>query len=455
MRGAAFMLTKMRAPFVLCALVAALIAGSYSTRAQSITTPGCFNIVTTLTSVATTSCTTPTAPPTVAPTPPPTPNPGTFQGFINGQPYPAGFKPFPSSAPFSSPLPAISPGYYTSDSATIVAEQWSQGTNSFGQAIHDAEPGSFDTSFPVYISSVNDPVVNFVSPVYGNALNTTGGILATANVPAKGFPTQSQPGYLSNFTIFQPSGVELDLNVTSNGSPATMNPPNGVSWTNGSTMQITSYGAACSNFYNGTGIGAGTVGTTSSGICGAAGLVGINDLQRGEIDHTLVVYPNCVVAGSVFPARLAQNVQICTDGVGPEIGYTMWYDVACSTTQATNAQPWLKAVLCALNQYGGIVAGTQTWGGTVGAGAGNSSGQFGFSIGLESSEPFLAYGQGDKWALMFNQGWVGFTTSGYAPGFQRWYARPQDASGNTIPSPAVDFAGHMHYLKNCVKAQNC
>lgn len=429
----------------------ALVIGGGSVRAQTMTSPGCYNITSTAVTFTYSGCASPTPAPTPVPTPTPTPNPGTFQGFVNGQPYPAGFAPFPTSPVWSSPLPTITPGYYTTDSATIVAEQWAQNASSSGQALHNDEPGNFDTSFPVYVSTPSDPLIALVNPVLGVAQNTTGGIPATVNIPQVARPGQSL-GLVSNFTIFQPAGSEVDLSVLANGNPATMNPP-GSHWPSGGTMQQASVGDTCSNFYTGTGMGTGAVSTTPAGQCDAAGLVGINDLLRGTISHALAVYVNCTVTGAAFPAQFS-GTQTCTDGVGPQMGYRMWYDVPCATTQAISTMPNpTKAILCALNVYGGYVVGT-LWGGTIGVGAGLNSGQFGFTIGLESSEPFYAYGNGDKFAALFAQGWVGTTVPGYASGFQRWYARPQDASGNWAPS-GVNFASHIHYIKSCVTQQAC
>jgi hypothetical protein len=443
----------MRRLFVTLALVAAIVAAEHGVRAQTISTPGCYNITATAVTITTTSCASPSPSPTPAPTPTPTPNPGVFQGFINGQPQPTGWRPFPNSQFFSSPLPTITPGYYTSDSATIVAEQWTQSATSMGQSLHNQEPGAFDVSVPVYAATASPVLVNIVNPSGGNNNGVTGGVPASLLIPQSGQPTQSV-GLESNLSTLQADGTEVDFAVTTNASPATLNPPLGF-WRPGNTMAVASYGQTCSNFYSGTGIGNGQVSTTTMGQCGIAGLTGINDLQRGEIDHTLIVYTNCVASGYVTPsvgATSAIPASICTDGVGPKLGYTMWYDVPCSTTQATTMQPWAKAILCALNTYGGLVGGTLT-GGTIGAGGGGSSGQFGFTIGLESSEPFYAYGQGDKFAVMFNQGWIGRTASDFAPGFQRWIAQPQDANGNTVPG--ANFASHIHYINSCVKAQTC
>lgn len=421
--------------------------------AQTLTTPGCYNLSTTAVTETQTSCTAPTAPPTIPPTPPPTPNPGVFGGFVNGQPYPAAWQPYSPSPVFASPLPVITPGYYTTDSATIVAEQWASGATSLGQALHNSEPGIFDTSVPVYVTTTSDAGLNIVNPIFGNAIGQTGGVPATANIVGKARPTQSI-NLPSNMTVFQPSGSGLDMNVLSNANPPTLNPANNRDWQAGQTVPQASYGSSCSNYYTGTGIGTGAVSTTMTGLCGAAGLIGLNDLIRGEIDHTILVYTNCVVAGTVFPAYLAQSPAICTDGVGPQLGYTMYYDVPCATTIAAGGQLFQRAILCALNLYGGIVAGTLQ-GGTVGAGAGGSSGQFGFTVGFESSEPFYAYGNGDKFAALFSQGWTGTTIPGYAPGYQRWFARPQDVSGNWVPAPVVNFLSHIHYIKSCVKAQTC
>jgi hypothetical protein len=345
--------------------------------------------------------------------------------FVNAADYPLGFTPYNSSSPFNSRVSA-NPTFLAT-SAQIVAAQFPNNQNS--QTIRANEAGVYDYGHPRFIAAATDPVVSIKCTLYCGAPDN-GGIPATIHIPAIARPAG---GADSHMDIVQPDGTEITMwGVT---KPAS-------NWTAGATLSASNI-ANCGSIVNGTGWLSVGPGPTAAGYCTNAGIITAAELIAGQINHAIIITGQCAV-GAQYPSENGASTQQCTSGIGPPLGGREWYDVPCATTQAnTGLQPWEKAILCALNQYGGYM-GDNGGGGQYFTGTG---------AGLEDEEPWYDFdgpNYTSPFAPLAAQGWTTIKVQSY--GSQtgtRWVgASPWNPSG-------VNFAAHIHWLAPCSAQGTC
>lgn len=348
-------------------------------------------------------------------------------GLQNGVEWPATFTPYAATSVWNAPVSANPT--LASYSAAVVAHQFPSGQND--QAFRTNEAGIYDYSHPVFYASASDPVVNVVCNQYCDAVDN-GGVPAQIHVPAAARPAGGGDHHLD---VVQPDGTEISMwDVQGVAYP-------GSNWTSGSTLTA---GAVvdCGNFTGGTGLAVHGPGSTAGGACDAAGLVQANELLAGHINHALFVVAECAV-GAQYPAFAGATTAQCSSGVGPPLGGRMWYDVPDATTDANpNLQPWEKAVLDALHDYGAYLEDDD------GGGA--------YATGIlpetESKEPMVDFGQPDPFAALAAQGWTAISipnADGHGNARQRWIgANPWQPAG-------VDLPDHIHWLAPCSAQGTC
>jgi hypothetical protein len=368
-------------------------------------------------SAAPTASPAPTATPKPTPAPTPTPTAAPVSAAPpNGYAWPASFVPFGPTSPWNTRI--VNPTY-TSDSAAIIAAQFPG--PGLSAPVRNDPAGQWDQAHPIYFASASDPLINVncVAPYCT-------GIPSQIRIPARGLFGQSLQDD-SHIGVVQPDGTEYDMYCW-DGNSVSCGPQQGGTWSTGQTV-TPGYGAACGNIFTGSGIQPlNGSGTTAGGACESAGLLNPNELAAGAINHALFLITACTANGGVAPAR-NQNTNACP-GVGPKLGYRLYYDVPDATTNANpNLKPWEKAILNALHDYGGYVMDD------IGGGPIDGTGVM---FQLPSGEPALAYGLPDQWAQLQSQGWTPLTV----PGDQqmRWIgADPWNPSG-------VNFNQHLHYI---------
>jgi hypothetical protein len=345
--------------------------------------------------------------------------------FVNAEDYPATFTPYASTSPFNTKISANPTVLATS--ATIVANQFPGGLNT--QTIRANEAGVYDYNHPRFIASATDPVVTLKCTTYCGAPDN-GGMPATAHVPAVARPAG---GSDSHMDVVQPDGTEITMwGVT---KPT-------ANWQSGQTLSASNI-ANCGSVVSGTGWLATGPGPTAAGYCTNAGMVTAAELIAGQINHAIFITGQCAV-GAQYPAETGASTQQCTSGVGPPLGGREWYDVPCSTTQASSGlEPWEKAILCALNVYGAYL-GDNVGGGQYFTGTGAS---------VESEEPWYDFdgpGYTSPFAPLAAQGWQSVKVQSYGSALgTRWIgASPWNPSG-------VNFAAHIHWLAPCSAQGTC
>ena len=356
-------------------------------------------------------------------------------GVPNGRDYETSFRPYAVSSVWNrkvSTHPKI-----LANSAAIVAAEFPNGRNP--EAVRGTEAGRFDYSHPLYFADDRDPVVKLVCKQY------CGRYPATMHIPARARPAGGTDAHIA---VVQPDGTEIDAWAVygSPGSDPAWKAPHDVQtrdWRNGDTLSAGNI-SVCGNFRTGSGL-APPPGATAANFCLRGGIVTANELISGRIEHALFVGGECAI-GSQFPST--GSTQQCTSGVGPPLGGRVWYDVPCEVTQSNSSlHPWEKAVLCALNVYGGYF-------GDNGSGGSHYTG--GIEPMLESEEPWRDWdgeGYASPFAPLASQGWsvtiIPDAVSG-RPG-RRWVydeGRPWNPRG-------VDFAEHIHWLAACSAQGSC
>jgi hypothetical protein len=418
---------------------------------------------------------------TGTPTPAPTPTGIATSLPTNGPTWPTSFLMFPSSPIWSSPVPS-SP-QLLSNSATIIASVYpSSGAVSACdcEEFRNQPAGLNDNSHPVYFATNSDPVINIScsqSTIEQCAPNAFG-LPVSMNMPQYAKAAQAIYGEDDHFAVVQPCPVdtlnqayachEFDFYVAPTSHPTAIDPPGsnadgtGGSWSAGNTIGPSNE-LDMGDIYtaSGSAIGSGASGyvyaTTAVNAAIGAGMVTPAELigGAGAIHHAIFVGDLCQSGSTVYPGNAWNSEGSCTGGTGPPLGARIWSDVPCSTVSAWTAEnnPE-KAVLCALNQYGGFV-------GDSGGGTGNITGTgigFTSTVGGEAS---YAYSSGDQWTGLASYGWTSTnTTSGDLQ--PRWYDNNNQQVMGTYPNqytvwepPDFSFAAHMHVLAPCVTQQTC
>jgi hypothetical protein len=345
--------------------------------------------------------------------------------FVNAEDYPTSFTPYASTSPFNTKVSA-NPTFLAT-SATIVANQFPGGLNT--QTIRANEAGIYDYGHPRFIAAATDPVVSLKCTLYCGAPDN-GGMPATVHVPAVARPAG---GSDSHMDVVQPDGTDITMWGVTKPS---------ANWQSGQTLSALNI-ANCGSIVSGTGWLATGPGPTAAGYCTNAGIITAAELIAGQINHAIIITGQCAV-GAQYPSEVGASTQQCTSGIGPPLGGREWYDVPCSTTQAsTSLEPWEKAILCALNVYGGYM-GDNGGGGQYFTGTG---------AGVEDEEPWYDFdgpGYTSPFAPLAAQGWQSVKVQSYGSAMgTRWIgASPWNPSG-------VNFPAHIHWLAPCSAQGTC
>lgn len=394
----------------------------------------------------------PSAKPTASPSPTPSPSPTavptvTPAPLANGVAWPASFQPYAGSPVWSAAVES-NPSYDPNSSAIIAA--WFPGAGN-GFPVRNQEPGPYDYTHPIYFAAGTDPTISVNCPSGGGCVTSGANAFASSmQIPAKAHPAESNGNGAgdSHIGVVQPNGIEDDVYCWNSNSTPTCDQPGGNasnSWSAGATMGPAYSADTCGSFYSGNGQLASTTNgnTTAGAACEGAGLLSPQQLLAGHINHALFLITNCA-NGNEYPAETSSNTNHCS-GTGPALGARLWYDVPDATTNANPAlQPWEKAILNALHDYGGYVMDDVN-GGPISAG---------IEFVPESEEPAYRYGSGDQWSALAAQGWTSASIPGAPANYPRWFGGDQDRNGNWAPT-GVNLNAHLHVLSVCVTQRTC
>lgn len=344
---------------------------------------------------------------------------GAAPALQNGIEYPASWAPYNcTSSPWNQRVSA-SPTFASYSSGVIMTEFG--GGNS--QPVRNEEAGPYDYGHPVYYASATDPIVTLHCTQYCNRVDN-GGLPATVHLPALARPAGGTDAHMA---VIQPDGTEIDMWATQQRTG---------NWTTGST--VTAQGMAnCGNFASGSGFTPIGPAATAGGACVGAGLLRADELLAGSIPHALFLISQCAV-GWQYPTFPGAATDTCTSGNGPPLGGRLWYDVPDATTNADLAlQPWERAILNALHDYGGYLEDDLS-------GAANVSG-IGFLA--ESDQASVMFGTTDPFAALTAQAWTAITIPGSLS--------TRYIGADTWTPSGVNFAAHLHWLDACSAKRTC
>jgi hypothetical protein len=313
---------------------------------------------------------------------------------------PACWRPYASTSPFNTLLPANPK--LVSNSASIVSR-----LVGFG-AIQDLTAGQAETASdygrPVYFATASDPL-------YTVHCTETWGTCAiegvTIHIPATATAASGSDAHMS--VIDTATGTEYDFW----GAGALPAP--------GGTLDIAWGG---STKIDGSGLGSAA---TAANFGSYAGVIRLEELQAGTINHALFMYASCDNGSFVYPA--SKGGQSCSsigesDTNAPPMGTRFQLDMTDAQIGALAVPAWKKTILTAMAHYGLIMGDTgSTWG-----------------VKEESGRVYTAYGAADKWAAWAN------TQSGVTSWNGLSYF---DLAGG------VDWQSKLRVVAPCVSQQTC
>lgn len=313
----------------------------------------------------------------------------TFGNFTSSNQPANCWTPYSATSPFNSVVPGTASSAcgsgasgshpcFAGSSSTFVSTITAQGGSNFANGNWGAStpyPNANEFGHDVFWTGQSGTTDKWykLTNVGGSFCN---GNLAILRIPSVARPTGGSDSHMD--IVDQSTGVETACDAF----PKSLIPLP-VGGTQGSPTTLNVGGAFCGQGNVQTSIGAnpGTTGwcAPTSSFGDLAGMIRYEELSAGAINHALFV----VVKGG--GAAQAQVYPGQTGGVGatgtsePPIGSLLWLDQPCSTINAiTDIPAWDKAVLCALNKYGGYV--------------GDTGGPNGISIGFSSDNAYTAYG---------------------------------------------------------------
>jgi hypothetical protein len=313
---------------------------------------------------------------------------------------PGCWRPYAATSPFNIALPT-NPKLVTNSSA-IVARLLGFG------AINDLTTGQAETTNdygrPVYFASATDPLytIHCTEPWGTCAIEGL-----TIHIPQTAKAASGSDGHMS--VVDTATGVEYDFWGT-----GTLPAPGG-------TLDI-AWGGSTS--INGNGLGSAA---TAADFGSYAGVVRLEELQTGQINHALFMYASCDNGTFVYPA--AKSGQACaeigeSDTNAPPMGTRFQLNMSDAEIGALSVPAWKKTILTAMAHYGLIMGDTgSTWG-----------------IKEESADVYTSFGAPDEWAAWAQT----------QPGVTTWNGLSYfDLAGG------VDWQSRLRVIAPCVSQATC
>ncbi|HEX8110048.1 MAG TPA: hypothetical protein VF516_20100 [Kofleriaceae bacterium] len=315
-------------------------------------------------------------------------------GPFGGGAWPPGcWRPYATTSPFNTPLPA-SPRL-RSDSAGIVnrmlhfTADTSAAPNLAGgtQAANMIAPSDHMGGWPTYYGRASDPVYTVTCSLGANCSLQANHIQfhAPAGAERQGgaAATSGQDRHMT--IVDQTTGNEIDLwQVDVAQLPA-----------GGGTIS-TSWSGYTRIDGDGRAIGPGE--GTAARIGNIAGRIRYEELAAGVIDHAISIVVNCDNGTAVYPAD-TPNGQHCTDpSNAPPLGARFRLNMTWDQINALPVPEWKKVVLRAMSKYGAFMNDTGS--------------SFYFDWQTESGNQYTSQGAADPW-LSFGAAHWGNNGAGY------------------------------------------
>jgi hypothetical protein len=350
----------------------------------------------------------------------PCPEPGSFGA---GNWPPACWRPYATAGAQWSPFNrAISP------SPRVEAESTAMVESVVGEQLFPivAAPGDTrDGGVPVYWSKASDPLVTLdcTAPAdWGTCPLENVQIRVPAEArPAGGYDPEPWDHDAHMTVVDQQSGWEYDLY--------------NVQVRTASKIEI---GFGGRTRIDGDGLGSAAVAAHYGGL---AGLIRVEELEAGVIDHALLIVVPCTNGTPVYPADADGSV--CEDTRGkPAMGAHFQLDMTQAQIDALQAPEWQRTIYTALRKYGAYVSDT------------TDGEHWGLEIESPSSyESFSGYGgSNNPWAGLASRFGIGpadFNEDGHD---EYWFYWSKDGSYDGPPS--IDWH-NLRVLEPCSADGTC
>jgi len=311
------------------------------------------------------------------------------------------WRPYNDSSPLNRAVPSnppLAPG-----SAAV-----SQALAGLGTPFNIGESRYLDGGHPTFWSQPSDPLVTLHALWSSSPINGMQVRVPAQATPAGGFSFGSNwpDQHDSHMTIVdQASGWEYDLWNTQSMS-------NGVlTYTNGCRTRI-----------DGSGLGSCGVAANFGNL---AGVIRLEELKAGHIDHALVASVPCV-NGHAYPVLDDNNN--CGPGSGtPKLGAHLWLDMTPAEIDALPIPAYRKTIAKALAKYGAYV---------------EDSGNDHFGFNIESPQTYASFGHHDwtDWAAS-----VGGSSYNTPDGMPAWH----------LSLDGIPLSSRLRVLDPCTADGSC
>jgi hypothetical protein len=313
---------------------------------------------------------------------------------------PACWRPYASTSPFNTVLPAA-PKLATNSSAIVSR------LLGFG-AIQDLTTGQAETANdygrPVYYSTSSDPVYTVHCTEAWGTCSVEG---KSIHIPATATAASGSDAHMT--VVDTATGTEYDF-WGAGALPAA-----------GGTL-ATSWGGSTQISGNGLGSAA-----TAANFGSYAGVIRLEELKAGQINHALFMYASCDSGTYVYPAT--KSGESCSTAGSsntnaPPMGTRFQLNMTDAQISALAVPTWKKTILTAMAHYGLIMGDTgSTWG-----------------VKEESGRVYTAYGAADAWT-----GWAQTQT-----GVTSWNGLSYfDLAGG------VNWQSKLRVVAPCVSQKTC
>jgi hypothetical protein len=318
----------------------------------------------------------------------------------------ASWRPYGAESPFNRRLPAAP--RLDPNSANVVGRTLGFGNQAYfwgGTAGSEA-----DWESPTYYSRPTDPLFEIHCWRY-DCPELEG---KRIRIPQRAEPAHSVDGHMA--VVDQANHIEYDFSRAGDL-------PKG-----GGPLAIAAGGATVIGTPGADGLGGDS---TAAGFGLLAGAIRPSELERGVINHALLVSIACS-GGTVWPAAPTQTGALCSDTTNaPKLGQHFWLDMSDAQIDAISAPAWRKAIWRALAHYGAYVGDTAGVNGNLG-------------IAAESTQSWLSFGYADPWVAL-----------GERYGLETW----RDSAGVLRylfdARPGVDWASRLRVVDPCVSRGTC
>jgi hypothetical protein len=318
------------------------------------------------------------------------------------------WRPYSDDSFFNRPLPE-NPRLHPRSGA-IVSKMFSAGKVP-PLPLNPEEGG--DWFHPLYFSKATDPEYTIKCIKYGGECEIAG---ERIRIPAAARPADGNDAHLT--VIDQATGWEYDLWAVQ--SPVLPR--------NGGVLEI-GYGGKTRIDGMGGGDEESASNANAAETGNAGGIIRLPELQAGRIDHALFMFAGCSNGRYVYPA-LGKGAP-CDDVTdAPAIGQWLQLDMTAAEIEAQPVGDWLKTVMHALREYGGMIGDT----------GGNES--IGFAI--ESPASYTSFGP-NPWLE-----WAEQARKQPNSNIVKWEGRYE-----LEPGKGVDWQRHLRVVDPCVIQRTC